>query len=842
MRNSMKKSGFLISAMLIVLIAFGQLKPTNTLMGQTVNTNNYYEIVKQLDNYWATNSAKNNKGSGYKIYQRWKEYWQYYLNKDSTLMTGEQIANEYNLQRNKQSLNKTTDSLDNSNWMPLGPFTHQNMGSWSAGQGRINVSIVDPNDANTIYVGTPNGGLWRSINNGNSWEILTEGTLISGVSGIAIDYANPNIIYVSTGDEDTDENPAVGIFKSTNGGKTWTQTSFPTNISKIGEIFISPTNSNILWVVSSGGIYKSTNAGASWTRKYNFVCKELRLKPDDENTLYAVSLLGTTATILKSTNAGETFTSIQSYSNAGRTMIDVTPANPNYLYVLVSNANKSFKGLYRSTNAGTTFTTQNTNTDIYDGATQSDYDLALAVSPTDANLIYTGCLNVWKSTNGGLGFTRVNSWSNPNSLLYTHADIHDLKFFNGKLYAGTDGGIYVSNAGITSFSDKTKNGLNISQFYRIDVAQSKQASFAGGLQDNGGFSFANNAWINYHGADGMDAAIDPTDINTHYGFIQYGGSLYTINTTNLDAGGSFVASGPENGNWITPLEFGNNGTLYAGYSMLYAFKDKVVFQPVSSLTFQNNIKHIRVHPTNDLKVLISDESRLFLSDGTENFTFQQLNSLPIGNLKSFDFNRNTPQIIYAMSNTGIYKSENEGVTWTNITYNLPAGSKNALVHQASSYNNTVYIATNKSVYYTNDSLKEWKFFSTNLPNSTITDIEVNNIENHLVISTYGRGVWRCPVATESLKPEIIPNNSDTVINQSVLLYPNPVKDIAYLNITIEEPVEIKVYGTNGQLVLNVNYASINRNTPINLSTLATGTYVLNLISAKHLITQKFIKY
>lgn len=839
----MKKSVFLISAVLFSFIAFGQLKPaTNWIMGQPVQSNNYYQIVKQLDAFWASNPAKNNKGSGYKVYQRWKEYWQYYLNEDSTLMTGEQMANEYNLQRKKPSLNKAADSLDNSNWIPLGPFTHQNIGSWSAGQGRVNVSLVDPNNPNTIYIGSPNGGLWRSIDNGDSWEILTEGTLISGVSGIAVDYANSNIIYVSTGDEDTDENPSVGIFKSINGGKTWIQTGFPTNISKIGEIFISPTNSNMLWVVSSGGIYKSIDAGVSWVRKYNFVSRELRLKPDDENTIYAVSQTGTTATILKSTNAGESFSSIQTYSNAGRTMIDVTPANPNYLYVLVSNSNKSFKGLYRSTNSGTTFTTQNASTDIYDGATQSDYDLALAVSPQDANLVYTGCLNIWKSTNGGVNFSRVNSWSNPNTVLYTHADIHDLKFFNGKLYAGTDGGIYLSNETLTSFSDKTKNGLNISQFYRIDVAQSKQASFAGGLQDNGGYSFANNAWINYHGADGMDAAIDPTDINLHYGFIQYGGSLYAINTNDLNTGGSFAASGPENGNWITPLEFGNNGTLYAGYSMLYYFKDRVVFEPVSSKIFQNNIKHIRVHPSNDLKVLVSDESRLFLSDGTEAYNFQQLNSLPIGNLKSFDFNRNTPQIIYAMSNNGIYKSENEGLNWVNITYNLPVGSKNALVHQASSYNNTIYVATNKSVYYTNDSLKEWKLFSTNLPNSTITDIEVNNVENHLVISTYGRGVWRCPVASESLKVQIIPNDSDTAINHSAFLYPNPVKDIAYLSTTINEPLEIKVFGTNGQMVLNLNYPNLTPNTPLNFSNLATGVYVFNLVSPKHLITQKFIKY
>lgn len=825
------------------IVLFAQSSTTKTIvLGREYQTNNYYELIKIQDNYWENNVNKNNKGSGYKVYQRWKEYWQHYLNADSTLMNGEQITKEFILQRkNTSSLSKNIDSLNNSNWIPLGPFTHINKGSWSAGQGRVNVSIVDPNNPNTIYIGAPQGGVWKSVDNGSSWKILTDSTPISGSSGIAIDYNNSNIIYVSTGDEDTGENPSNGIFKSVDGGKNWIQTSFPTNIAKTGEIVINPLNSNMLWVVSSNGIYKSIDAGNTWVRKFNFVCSEIRLKPNDFNTIYAVSRVGTNISIIKSIDAGETFATIQSYTNAGRTMIDVTPANPDYLYVLVSDNDESFKGIYRSTNSGFSFTNQNTATDIYDRSTQSDFDLALAVSDTDPNLIYTGCLNVWKSTNGGVNLTKVNNWSNPSDILYTHADIHDLKFYNGKLYASTDGGIYVSNNALTSFSDKTKNGLNISQFYRIDVAQSKNAEIVGGLQDNGGYSFANNAWVNYHGADGMDAAINPTDLTSHYGFIQNGGSLYSLDISSVGSFGDIAASAPfgETGNWITPLEYGNNGTLYAGYTRLYSFNGGG-FNMVSSQVF-NRIKFIRVHPTNDLKVLVSDESRLYISDGTETFNLTYLGSLPIGNLKSFDFNRNDPNIIYAMSNAGIYKSVNEGKTWQNITYNLPAGAKNALVHQASSYNNTVYVATNKAVYYINDSLTEWKLFSNNMPNTTITDIEVNNVENHLIISTYGRGIWRSPVATESLKvEEEIPQVA--VKSNNIVLFPNPIKDFASINTTIEEQVEIKVFSVNGQMVLNLKYPRIDKDTPIDFSHLADGTYVFNLVSEKHLITKKFLKY
>ena len=122
--------------------------------------------------------------------------------------------------------------------------------------------------------------------------------------------------------------------------------------------------------------------------------------------------------------------------------------------------------------------------------------------------------------------TKGAGWSDPSNKAYTNADIHDLKFYNNKLYCGSDGGIYISDNDGNSFADKTKNGLNISQFYRIDVAQTDSTEIVGGLQDNGGFSYVNNAWEVYHGAVGMDAAINPADPRIHFGFIQYGGSLY----------------------------------------------------------------------------------------------------------------------------------------------------------------------------------------------------------------------------------------------------------------------------------------------------------------------------
>ncbi|MDI9318874.1 MAG: T9SS type A sorting domain-containing protein [Phycisphaerales bacterium] len=842
----MKKLMFFLMSTLCVVNVFAQKETTSfEVLGRTFNTNHYYTITKQLDSIWEANPKRFDKGSGFKLYQRWKEYWKYYLKADGTLMNADEIANEFKnarkIQIPKTILAKTT-GIDNSDWRPLGPYSHKNKGSWSSGQGRVNVTVVDPSNPNTIYIGSPNGGLWRSTDHGASWKSLSDFIPSIGISGIAIDPTNSNIIYISTGDEDGNNSSSNGIYKSIDGGVTWTALSYPyAGAIKSGEILINPKNPNMLWVVGTNGLYKTTDAGITWVNKRTALCKEIRLQPNNPNTLYVVERSGANANILKSTDAGETFTISTTFVSVGRTVIDVTPADSNYLYVLVANGDNSFKGIYRSIDAGLIYTAQNTTTDIFENngysSRQAYYDLAIAASDTDPNVIFTGCLDVWKSVDGGVNIYRANSWRRPDTPSYTHADIHDLKFYNHKLYAGTDGGIYISSDLGFNFTDKTINGLNISQFYRLDVAQSDSTQIVGGLQDNGGYSFANNAWVNFHGADGMDAAIDPSNPNTHYGFIQFGGSMYKHNISDT-ANGKFITSSPDGefGNWITPLECGNGGTLYAGFKKLYILAiDNLL--ATSSFALSSNITQIRVSPTNDYRVLITNGSKLYISDGTASFTFSPLNSLPLKAISNFDFNRNDPNIIYAVGDLGIFKSVNSGLSWTDISYSNPSGSKNAIVHQASSKNNTIYLACNNAVYYTNDSLNDWQLYSNNLPNTTITDIEVNNVENHLLISTYGRGVWRTPVVPSSLAIGNVKQNSSIYT-----LYPNPVKTVARIkNAQLNEPAIVKISDASGAVVFLKEYDYIDSQTEFDCSALPNGIYIMTITSESHLISRKFIK-
>ncbi|MCD8518519.1 MAG: glycosyl hydrolase, partial [Flavobacterium sp.] len=424
-------------------------------------------------------------------------------------------------------------SLPTSNWEPIGPFTHTNTGSWSSGQGRVNIVHVDPSNPNTIYLGAPAGGIWKSTNNGTTWTPLTDELPQIGVSGIAVDYSNSNVIYIATGDKDAGDSYSVGVYKSTDGGLTWNATGalgIMNSNFRAGDILIHPTNNQILWCATSNGIYRTTNAGASWSRVQtgNFSQGNIRLKPGDPNTLFAVNYNA----FFRSTNGGTSFTQVSTGlpSTSGRFVMDVTPANPNYIYILSAGVspNYNFQGIYRSTDGGTTFTARNTTTNVLESS-QAWFDLALAVSSTNAEEIYTGCLNVWKSTNGGTSLTKINSWSNPTGPSYTHADIHYLGFHGTKLFCGSDGGIYVSENNGSNFTDLTA-GAQISQFYKIAVAKQTSANMVGGLQDNGGHAYSSGQWKNYYGADGMDTAINPTNQNQYYGFIQNGSSMYISNS------------------------------------------------------------------------------------------------------------------------------------------------------------------------------------------------------------------------------------------------------------------------------------------------------------------------
>lgn len=832
---------YLLATFLFFFQGFSQFNDAAPWMEQFSNRKQtevtFQEVVNSFDLYWK-NRDHNIKGCGFKPFKRWENYWQNLVKEDGTLLTSQELWSVW--AQKKAQKNTSRLALPPSNWTPIGPFTHTNTGSWSSGQGRVNVVYVDPNNANTIYVGSPAGGIWKSTNSGANWTALADNLPQIGVSGIAVDYSNSNTIYIATGDKDAGDTSFSGVFKSTDGGLTWNTTGALSGASSAGDLVIHPTNNQILWCATNSGIFKTTNGGTSWTnvRTGNFTKGSIRLKPSDPTTVYAVS----NSVFYKSTDTGATFTASTPGLpfNSGRLVMDVTPANASYIYILSATTGNAFQGIYRSTDSGATWTKSAATTNVFE-SDQAWYDLALAVSSSNANEIYTGCLNVWKSTDGGATVTKVNDWSSPASATYTHADIHYLGFHGTNLFVGSDGGIYRSTNNATSFSSLTA-GLQISQFYKVAVSKQTASKMVGGLQDNGGHAYSGSIWKNYYGADGMDTGIDPNNDNNYYGFIQFGGGLYISN----DAGGSSGTSvnaptaetgtNDDGGNWVTPMAINAAGEVFAGYGRLYKLNGTTWAQQSTATIGSGDIEIVAVDPTNDNIMFVSNGSALYKSTD-KGITFTNPYTAT-SSITSICINSNNNSIVYlTTSGTGglALKSTNGGTTFTSFSTNLPAIGKNVIRHQGRHSLNPLYIGTTLGVYYRDDSMSQWEPFETNLPNVSVTDLEINLEESIITAATYGRGIWQSPIPIEVPANDIrlisvnspSPNiNCDTTINLEITVKNNGTNTITSANITYGYNASPQNYTWNGNIASG---ASQNITLP-GLAIPAKGIYNLTVTS------------
>ena len=728
------------------------------------------QVTNSFNDYWKTHD-KSIKGSGYKPFMRWEYHWRSLMNPQGYIITPQEMWTAFNEKNNfKKNKSRAAFSLPASDWQPVGPFTITGTGSWSTGQGRVNTITVDPSNPNTIYIGTPAGGVWKSTTAGTNWTALGDNLPQIGVSGIAVDPNNSNILYISTGDCDASDTYSVGVLKSIDGGTTWNTTglTFTDTDSYSGDIVINPTDSNMVWVATSIGIYKSIDAGATFllVRSGDFSQGRLRLKTDDPTVMFAVSK----DRFFKSIDSGSTFSIITTGmpTSSGRLVMDVTAANPNVIYVLSSSTARTFQGVYKSINAGASFTKTAATTDVFEN-NQSWYTMALGVSQTNENEFYTGCLNVFRSLNGGATITKRNNWSSPTNARYTHADIHYLKFFGPKLYCGSDGGIFVSSvaATTTNFTNLTATA-QIGQFYKIAVSKQSASKMVGGLQDNGGQGYSSGQWKNFYGADGMDTAVDPNNSNKFYGFIQNGSSLYFSSTAGASNSGSVASPTGENGNWVTPLAINSIGEVYSGFASLYKLESNAWVQQNAG-GFGSNIDLIMIDPNNDNTIYVAKNSTLYKSiDKGLTFNFGANFGLNISSIEVHSSDSNIVYITTQGTSGAVLKSIDGGTTFTSINQGLPNIGKNIIVHQGRNSLNPLFVGTSLGVYYRDDSMAQWEPFDTNLPNVTITDLDINLEDKKITAATFGRGIWQSNIVLElpaiDLKIQQISQPNSTAIN------------------------------------------------------------------------------
>ncbi|GAA0871558.1 T9SS type A sorting domain-containing protein [Gangjinia marincola] len=690
-------------------------------------------IQQSFENYWKGKDTTL-KGIGYKQFKRWEEHWKYNLHENGTLITP---AEFWRLWQEKNAISNRMN--DESDWTSSGPYDHVNSGSWSSGQGRLNAVAVDPQNADVIYVGAPAGGIWKSLDAGQTWEPLSDYLPQIGVSAIAIHPTNTNIIYIGTGDDDAGDTYSVGVLKTIDGGITWNMTdlSFNGTGKRINEIYLDPSDSDKIFVSSNNGFYRSTDAGVNFTRTLFQDLDDMKLMPGNSDVIYAA----TANRVYRSTDNGVSFSN-QSTGlpvSGGRTVLATSAAAPNNVYVLKATNGFNFQGVYQSNDGGSSYARIDNGTDIFGGSSQAWYDLAFDVSDTNPNEMFMGVVNVWKSANGGQSFSQWNSWNAPNSARYTHADIHQIRYIGNTLFFCTDGGLYTSMDGNTT-TDRTE-GLVISQFYRISVAEQTSQKMVGGLQDNGGYGYTNDIWHNYYGADGMDNIINPNNENEIWGFTQFGGGLYYSNNGGQSIAGSI--SGAGGGNWITPIAINGDEEIFAGYGRLYQLNGNS-FTQISNNT--GTIDVLELDPL-DTDIMYVGVNNLLKKSTDHGQLFTNVSSFPT-NITSIEVNNNNNNLIYVTtsgSNGRVYKSVDGGSSFQNISENLPNTPKLVIKHQAQHPDNPLFLGTSLSVYRYDDVSGDWSVFANNLPNVPIRDLEINLADGNLTAATYGRGVWQSDI-------------------------------------------------------------------------------------------------
>ena len=712
------------------------------------------DIESAFDAYW---EGKDHtvKGSGYKPFKRWAHHWQDYLQEDGTIAPPAVLWQAWERKQEAES-KQTPFSVPDSNvisWSNPGPAVVTNTSISISGQGRVNTVIKDPQNPQTLYIGAPAGGIWKSTDDGTNWTPLSDDLPQIGVSGIAIDPTDSNIIYIATGDDDAGDSYSVGVMKSTDAGQTWNTTGLTylyTNNKTTNEIFIDPTNNSHIWVASTDGLQKSEDGGETWVIKQQGNIVDFRLHPnyDTNSIIYAVGYNNDESKFYRSEDKGETFAEISSIpTDSNRIILETTLAAPDKVYVLSAYDNgdgtyegrNSFQGIYVSNDAGLNFTKTVESDDIF-GSGQSWYDMALTVSDTDPNVLFVGVLNIWRSTDGGDDFTQINSWSQRTNS-FTHADIHFLRYFDGVLYAGTDGGIYRSENDGINFEDLS-NTLSIAQIYTVSTSRPDSSKLAGGLQDCGGFALSGSNWNSYHGGDGMGTAVDPFEENTYYGMTQYGGNLYRTNTGG-DGGWSsreFIASGPVKGEWVTPLEFAKSGDLYAGYDQLYVLNGGQ-WKQLSNHNFGHNLRMVTIDPINTNNIYVATYYDVYKSTD-RGLTFTNILQTDYY-VRDIEIHKTNNNQVWVLSSGTLYSSADQGLSFTSESTDLE--SARTISHQQYSPDDSLYLGTTLGVYYTDNQVNGWHSISTNLPNVKVSDMEINPYDNILTVSTYGRGIWQTPI-------------------------------------------------------------------------------------------------
>ncbi|MCK5764671.1 MAG: hypothetical protein KAH26_01750, partial [Bacteroidales bacterium] len=447
--------------------------------------------------------------------------------------------------------------------------------------------------------------------------------------------------------------------------------------------------------------------------------------------------------IYLSTNSGASWGSAIATYSGRRTELAVSYNQPTWVYALVCNTSGGMEGVYKSTNSGGSYPQvlngsasgnyllnwSCTGTGTNNG--QGTYDLCIAVDPNNANVVYVGGVNSWKSTNGGTSFSIVNHWSGCTGIQTVHADKHFFAFQNGTstLFEANDGGLYKTIDGGINWSHLS-NGMAIGQIYRMGIGQTQSDEIIIGLQDNGTKARLAGTWNDVIGGDGFECIIDYTDENTQYGAL-YFGAVYR--TTNYWSSGGTLITGslPGQGAWCTPylIDPINNQTLYVGYSDVWKTTNQGAnWSAISNQGGTTDFQNMAISTSNHMYIYAATHSNIYrtTNGGGASTTWTDITSnLPVGssNITYIAVKNDNPDHVWVSmgeyNSHGVYETTNGGTSWTNISSGLPQLPVMCVIQNHQYAGIELYAGTDVGVYVMRDG-GSWIPFSDGLPNVVVT--------------------------------------------------------------------------------------------------------------------------
>jgi photosystem II stability/assembly factor-like uncharacterized protein len=675
--------------------------------------------------------------------------------------------------------------------------------------GRVSDLTGVNKDPKTIYIGAANGGVWKSIDAGASFQPIFDDYNLS-IGQIEVDQKHPDTIWVGTGEPWTRNSVSVGtgIYVSTNGGKNW-QAKGLKDSERISGIAIHPQNSSVLYVAAQGhlwssnterGVYKTTDFGATWERilyvDENTGCADLSMDTNNPDVLYAAmwehrrypdffNSGGKGSGLYKTTDGGKTWNKLTNGlppGLLGRIAVAVAPSNSNIVYATVESEAKDGKGLYRSEDAGGTWKKMSSD---FNTTVRPFYFSRIIVDPNNANRLYKAGLDMVVSEDGGNSFRTIYSG--------VHSDMHDAWIDpsnSERVYIGTDGGAYRSLDGGKQF--EMFMNLPLSQFYHVTVDNATPYNVYGGLQDNGSWygpssspgGIGNKDWQIVNWGDGFRVYPHRSDFNVVYAESQ-GGELVRYDRRD----GQRKSIKPLNSkgepeyrfNWNAPIQLSptNAERLYYGAQFLFMSMDRgdswTKISPdlttndpqrqrqkksgglsIDNSTAENNTTIYAIaESSKDERVIWvgTDDGNVQVTENAGTTWTNVAGNIPnlpkglwVSHVEPSKFDRNTCYVTIDGHNSGdktpyLFKTTDLGRTWQSLATADIEGFVHAIIEDTESPN-LLFLGTEFGLFISLDGGKAWKRFEKGIPaKASVRMMAIQPRESALVIATHGRGLY-----------------------------------------------------------------------------------------------------